>query len=178
MYPANQMKPEKIGDVTVDFCTTCKGIWFDKDELRQSKDQVDADLCWMDFELFKHKDRFAVSAKPLKCPTCDKNMVLIDYDNTKVQIDYCPECEGLWLERGEFAKIVDTLTEEMLTKDFSDYIKASLEEAKEIITGSEHLASEWKDFLTVFRFMQYRILTDNPSLHNKILEIQKSSPFT
>jgi Zn-finger nucleic acid-binding protein len=172
------MKPEKIGDVSVDFCTDCKGIWFDKDELRQSKDAVDSDLCWMDFEVFKHEDLFKVSAKQTKCPKCKKNMVVIDYDDTKIQIDCCPQCEGTWLERGEFANVVDTLTEELLKKNFSDYVKASLAEAAEIITGPERLISEWKDFATVFRMLQYRILVNNPGLHDQIIEAQKRSPFT
>ena len=166
------------GDVQVDQCAKCKGIWFDKDELRRAKDQVDGDLNWMDFDLWKHHDKFSVSAKAVKCPKCDVDMAAISYGKTGVEIDYCLKCQGVWLDGGEFERIIDALTEELLTKSVSDYVKASVAEAKEIVTGSEGLVSEWKDFATVVRMLQYRVLSGNQHLHNALVEFGKSSPFT
>ena len=55
--------------------------------------------------------------------------------------------------------MIEQLTEELLTRPFSDYIKTSLEEAKEIITGPESFLLEWKDFNTVLNMMQLRLST-------------------
>ena len=104
-------------------------------------------------------------------------MITIDYDNTGVEIDYCPACRGVWLDSGEFGKIIDALLEELTTKSAGDYWKATLQEAKEIITGKEGLISEWKDFSNVVRMMQYRILAENPKLGEAIASYQQSSPF-
>jgi Zn-finger nucleic acid-binding protein len=166
-----------IKDVEVDECNQCKGIWFEDDELRKAKDSADSDLNWIDFEIWKHKDKSQARARNLACPQCSQTLVAVAYADTGVEIDYCPECKGTWLDKGEFKKVIDALTDELLTKSFSEYIKASLEEAKEIITGSESFVSEWKDFATVFRMMQYRLFVENPKLLDAALNIQRMSPI-
>ncbi len=94
-----------------------------------------------------------------------------------MEIDYCPQCKGTWLDKNEFKKVIDAITNELLTKSFSEYIKASVEEAKEIITGPESFVSEWKDFTTVFKMMQYRLFTENPKLLDKVITIQRMNPI-
>lgn len=172
-----KLKTQKIGAVDIDECSGCKGMWFDKDELRKAKDETDPDLNWMDFELWKHQDRFHVVAKPIKCPKCNNTMAAINYGKTKIEVDYCTHCRGVWLDAGEFKKIIEALTEELETKSVSEYLKSSIEEAKEIITGSESFISEWKDFLTVIRMLQYRILVSNPKVSKGLANIQARSPF-
>ena len=41
----------------------------------------------------------------MKCPTCSVNLVMTD--RSGVEIDYCPECRGVWLDRGELDKIIE-----------------------------------------------------------------------
>lgn len=42
----------------------------------------------------------------MKCPTCpDTTLVLSDRQG--VEIDYCPDCRGIWLDRGELDKLLD-----------------------------------------------------------------------
>ena len=39
------------------------------------------------------------------CPRCNNNLVM---SNTQgVEIDYCPNCKGVWLDRGELEKIIE-----------------------------------------------------------------------
>ena len=166
-----------MDEVEIDECRQCKGIWFGDDELRIAKDAMDGDLNWMDFEIWKHEDQFKTSSRNIACPQCEKGLVSISYANTDVQIDYCPSCKGAWLDKGEFEKIVEDLTNELLTKPFSGYIEASLEEAKEVIAGSESFASEWKDFTTVLKMMNYRLFVENPNLQDALIAIQNSNPI-
>lgn len=42
----------------------------------------------------------------MKCPTCP-NAVLVMADRQGVEIDYCPTCRGIWLDRGELDKLLD-----------------------------------------------------------------------
>ena len=99
------MDVKKIENVEIDECPKCKGIWFDPDELRNAKDQTDPDLNWMDFEIWKHEDRFKFGKNPIKCPKCNAEMAAIQYDKTAVEIDYCTQCQGAWLDEDEFEKI-------------------------------------------------------------------------
>ncbi|EQM74696.1 TFIIB-type zinc ribbon-containing protein [Microbacterium maritypicum] len=41
----------------------------------------------------------------MKCPV-DGTALLIT-DRSGVEIDYCPQCRGVWLDRGELDKIID-----------------------------------------------------------------------
>ena len=173
---ARLLNRETIGNIEVDQCEQCFGVWFDKDELRKSKDIVDPDLNWMDFDLWKHKDRFSVSAKAGKCPHCNIDMVAIEYDKTGIQIDHCTQCQGVWLDAGEFEKIIESLADELLAKRPLEYLKATLTEAKEIITGKEGLISEWRDFCTTAWLMQLRVFAENPNLANAILTFQRNNP--
>jgi len=42
----------------------------------------------------------------MKCPVC-KDVSLVLSDRQGVEIDYCPSCRGVWLDRGELDKIID-----------------------------------------------------------------------
>jgi Zn-finger nucleic acid-binding protein len=42
----------------------------------------------------------------MKCPVC-KEVDLVMADRQGVEIDYCPTCRGVWLDRGELDKIVE-----------------------------------------------------------------------
>ena len=41
----------------------------------------------------------------MKCPACDVTLVMTDRQG--IEIDYCPQCRGVWLDRGELDKIVE-----------------------------------------------------------------------
>lgn len=41
----------------------------------------------------------------MKCPVCT-TVNLVMSDRQGVEIDYCPECRGVWLDRGELDKII------------------------------------------------------------------------
>lgn len=42
----------------------------------------------------------------MKCPVCT-NVDLVMSERNGVEIDYCPNCRGIWLDRGELDKIMD-----------------------------------------------------------------------
>lgn len=42
----------------------------------------------------------------MDCPVC-KNVSLTMSERQGIEIDYCPNCRGVWLDRGELDKIID-----------------------------------------------------------------------
>ena len=42
----------------------------------------------------------------MKCPVC-KDVDLVMSERQCVEIDYCPSCRGVWLDRGELDKIIE-----------------------------------------------------------------------
>ena len=42
----------------------------------------------------------------MKCPVCrEPDLVMTSREG--IEIDYCPQCRGVWLDRGELDKIID-----------------------------------------------------------------------
>lgn len=41
----------------------------------------------------------------MKCPKCQIDLAISDRQG--VEIDYCPQCRGVWLDRGELDKITE-----------------------------------------------------------------------
>ncbi len=42
----------------------------------------------------------------MKCPVCrDPDLVMADRQG--IEIDYCPQCRGIWLDRGELDKLIE-----------------------------------------------------------------------
>lgn len=42
----------------------------------------------------------------MRCPTCPDTLLVIT-ERQGVEIDYCPQCRGVWLDRGELDKLLD-----------------------------------------------------------------------
>lgn len=47
----------------------------------------------------------------MKCPIDDSELVMADRNG--VEIDYCPQCRGVWLDRGELDKIIERSAAQM-----------------------------------------------------------------
>ncbi len=41
----------------------------------------------------------------MKCPSCEELLVMAERQG--VEIDYCPKCRGVWLDKGELDKIIE-----------------------------------------------------------------------
>ncbi len=51
----------------------------------------------------------------MHCPAC-KNATLVMADRHGIEIDYCPQCRGVWLDRGELDKIIDRAAVETIPR--------------------------------------------------------------
>jgi uncharacterized protein len=41
----------------------------------------------------------------MKCPNCEETLLITE--RRGVEIDYCPKCRGVWLDKGELDKLLD-----------------------------------------------------------------------
>lgn len=59
----------------------------------------------------------------MKCPNCDETLVMSDRNG--IEIDYCPNCRGVWLDRGELDKIIERSTQyspgRETAREYKDY---------------------------------------------------------
>lgn len=49
--------------------------------------------------------RTADQVAAMSCPVCRVPLAMSDRQG--IEIDYCPQCRGVWLDRGELDKIVE-----------------------------------------------------------------------
>ncbi|MFZ4478575.1 MAG: zf-TFIIB domain-containing protein [Rhodoferax sp.] len=48
----------------------------------------------------------------MKCPICTTPDLLMS-ERLGIEVDYCPQCRGVWLDRGELDKIIERSTREL-----------------------------------------------------------------
>ncbi|KTE38631.1 hypothetical protein ATE62_10865 [Sphingopyxis sp. HIX] len=51
------------------------------------------------------KGKSVSDTQGLLCPTCRVNLTMSERQG--IEIDYCPQCRGVWLDRGELDKIIE-----------------------------------------------------------------------
>lgn len=102
------MRTAKHGNVTVDFCEICYGVWLDKGELEKiaTESKVEGALEGLKEALDTESE--AVEDKSYVCPHCTKAMYKIKF-KTKDNIiaDKCPACTGMWFDQGELISVTD-----------------------------------------------------------------------
>lgn len=162
--------------VKTDECPSCGGVWFDRDELRLAKDRTDNDMRWLDFDPFMFVNKEKFSSKKA-CPVCNEGLHTVKYDKSKVLIDVCDKCKGVWLDKKELDKILKYILDVITSTTAKDYIHLTEEEFKEILTGPEGLISETRDFITVLKFLQLRFCVENPWVITLSDSVNKNWPL-
>jgi uncharacterized protein len=89
--------------VEADKCPSCEGIWFDKGELSRLDKIVEPTL--LEIRRIPGEE---VQLAALRCPYCLDSPIMKKTEHprdSKVIIDYCPNCRGVWLDKGELEAI-------------------------------------------------------------------------
>jgi len=107
------MSPIAAGDVTVDRCEQCQGLWLDKGErLKLLKDkklvkQIDIG----DEELGEAHD----AIRDINCPRCGVPMYHVtDRAQKHIGFEFCRQCHGSFLDAGELRDLSEFTIPERL----------------------------------------------------------------
>ena len=107
--------------VEVDVCPTCKGIFFDKKEIRRLTGDRSLNTLLTKYVGME-------SRSPLVCPNCGGLMDTEDAGG--VRVDVCLDCEGVWLDAGELERLAAMDASEFRT--LTPEKIAELQKAKEV----------------------------------------------
>jgi len=162
----------KINGVKVDRCGNCGGLWFDRDELRIVRDHRDENLSWLEFDLWKDKNKLAVSGKSIDCPRDGKPLFKIKYGKTNVLVDVCLDCRGVWLDKDELDKIISALKAKISSETIPEYLNDLSGEVRELVVRPNQAEVELKHIMILMKLLEYRFVAQHP----KILEIASVLP--
>lgn len=116
----------ELSSLEIDCCFHCRGLWFDRNELRRFFSSPKL------YKLFRLPEEAYGRIKTKDtggraCPRCvEATMGQVALD--KVVVDECGQCQGVWLDSGEICRLIDMYEEKKL--------KGKSETAKQIRKGS------------------------------------------
>ena len=160
-------------NVEVDYCPDCLGVWFDKDELTLAKDDKDKQFNWMDFDIWRDKGKFEVMRINKRCPVCRIPFFQVRYDASKVKIDFCKHCQGIWLDRGEFKQIMIYLTRKQDYEILHRYSKNLVVQLWEVFSGPQKFREELEDFYMLLKLFNYKFVVQYPWVNYLIETLPK-----
>lgn len=159
-----------FNNVEIDYCPKCLGMWFEQDELRWAKDEEDDELKWLDIDLWEKESQFHISPGQKLCPFCRLPLYEVGYNNSRVKVDICNICYGIWLDRGEFKRIINYLKEEADEQVMHNFAKNAAEEFLEIFAGPESLREEIQDFIILLKLFANKFVSQHPLIAQLIAQ--------
>ena len=105
-----EMAVLELHGVEIDYCFSCGGIWLDSGELEELiGDEKKSDKI---IQLFKDVTS-TNKEKKRPCPICGKAMKKVEVQmENPVIIDKCPKEHGIWFDKDELLKIVNSVNAE------------------------------------------------------------------
>lgn len=94
---------ERHTNLKIDRCPSCDGIWLGQMEMQKLESIVEP-VFWEVRKIASDVDQL----KGLHCPSCDDQVLMVKADHDRdanVVVDYCPNCRGAWLDKGELRAI-------------------------------------------------------------------------
>lgn len=91
------------GEAVLDVCGRCGGQFFDSGEMFSALG-IKADPSYWD----RPETGGVVRPSELHCPNCENHLLAqsVELDGSKVEIDRCGKCSGVWLDKGEAETIL------------------------------------------------------------------------
>ena len=103
--------------IIIDQCEACGGLWFDAFELFKVKLGQAQEIEALDSD--RLRARSEIDHTSLRCPR--DGTALVQYKDphfpSELILARCPECQGFWLNRGEFTRYQETRQNLMLRKE-------------------------------------------------------------
>ena len=172
------MEPNNIDEISIDECPSCRGMWFAQGHLDEVKDKVLPDMGWLDVDAWKDQAEFEVRKAPDYCPKCRNiSLTTIQARHSMPVMSICTQCKGTWMATGQFLNLINALLEEANQKSAPEFVKISLQQAKEMLTNPDSIVAEWQDLKTVLALLKHRIFIDHPKLKSLLVGLHKSLPL-
>jgi Zn-finger nucleic acid-binding protein len=166
----NELTASTINSTQVYTCDVCKGLWFTKNELENIKDKIPQDA-WFDLDIWDDKEKISSKESDKECPVCKLSLYSIDWDDSKIVIDLCKNCNGIWLDNGEFKKVIQYIKDTADLDILNKYGETLKQQVKEVFNDPKHMISEIHDVLTLLNMFQYKFMVESPLLAEHLINL-------
>ena len=103
----NDMIVVEHENIELDYCTNCRGVWFDSGELELLLESVGLEATDLFLSEVLHSAEAVSPEKKRKCPVCRQKMKkTIIGQQPEVLIDVCWQGDGLWFDGGEVGQLM------------------------------------------------------------------------
>ena len=94
-------------NIELDYCNSCKGVWFDSGELELLLKSQGLEEPKAFFDGILNSQEAASSEKKRKCPICSHKMKkAATGGQPEILIDVCHDKHGLWFDGGEVVQLM------------------------------------------------------------------------
>jgi Zn-finger nucleic acid-binding protein len=103
----------EYNDIELDYCTQCRGVWFDTGELELLLASAGLGGHEAFLESVLSSAAADVGEKKRRCPICNLKMKKAYIDRQdKTVVDICPDGHGIWFDGGELERLLSELAAE------------------------------------------------------------------
>ena len=103
--------------IELDYCTSCRGVWFDAGELELMLEAANLDVSSFNMGHIMSLPEKQIKEDTRRCPLCRKKMRKVAIGcEPEVIIDVCPMADGLWFDGGEVGHIIKQLLDKPSTE--------------------------------------------------------------
>jgi Zn-finger nucleic acid-binding protein len=100
-------------NIELDYCDSCKGVWFDSGELELLLKSHDLEEPKTFFDGVLNSQEAPSPEKKRNCPVCGRKMKKTAIGGQpELLIDICRDKHGLWFDGGEVTQLIRRLAEE------------------------------------------------------------------
>jgi uncharacterized protein len=96
----------QVGQIHLDRCNRCQGLWFDRNELERILELVQSGKADLVPESLRNPLSDKLDVRFGTCPRCKKALMRTEsVAVAELHYDKCAACGGAWLDGGELDKI-------------------------------------------------------------------------
>ena len=97
---------ERHRGIDIDACKTCRGAWYDFEELAALERTAARDEANLAGTI-----EYSKRPSDLACPVCGATMIAFDYRGHNLELDACDKEHGFWLDAGESERVRQLMEE-------------------------------------------------------------------
>ncbi len=173
-----QLRRRRFQSVTFQRCPKCGGAWYGADKLRILKNRAaHGDYRWIDIDLWKDRRKFrAGKQKRLVCPKDGRTMVTVRYGDSRIRVDICERCRGIWLDANEYGKVLRYLERKVDSETVAGYLQDLRKEFADALSHPTRVASDLADMAKVLHLLELRFIVQHSGIAGALRSVSRGVP--